>query len=66
MPWWLIVYFVVNLIIAVFCTTLFTREGYYDKDYKTNWGLAILVFIILLIAGLPIVIFGGIVLLFEG
>jgi len=68
MPWWLIAliaYGAVNLIIAVIATIIFEGLGYFFYA-PPNWGIAIIVFVILLIAGLPIAIFGAIVLLFEG
>ena len=68
MPWWVIVYIIINLAISVYCTALFKSEGYYTNwsTGKTKWGMAILIFVVLLLAGLPIAIFGGIILLFEG
>ena len=74
MPWWLIVYIVINLAIAMFCTIVTWKDGWFDRlvdrpfehGYKTNWIAVILVFIGLLIAGLPIIIIGAIVLTFEG
>lgn len=74
MTWWLIVYFVVNLIIAIFCTIVTWKDGWFDRlinrplehGYETNWIMVILVFIGLLLFGLPVVIVGMIVLTIEG
>lgn len=74
MPGWLIVYIVINLIIAIFCTIVTWKDGWFDKEvdwpfeygYETNWIMVILVFVGLLLFGLPVVIVGGIILLFEG
>jgi len=74
MPWWLIVYFVVNLIIAVFCTIVTWKDGWFDREvdrpfeygYETNWIKLILVFVGLLLFGLPVIIVGAIVLTFWG
>jgi len=68
MFWWIIVYFSINLIIAVFCTINTAKEGYYTNwsSGKTYWVIATLIFVALLIFGLPIIIVGGIILLFEG
>jgi len=30
MAWWIIVYFVVNLIITVFCTIVTWKDGWFD------------------------------------
>lgn len=74
MPWWVIAYAGVNLAIAIFCTIVTWKDGWFDKlvvrtleyKYKTNWIMAILVFVGLLLFGLPIIIVGAIVLTIEG
>jgi len=74
MPWWLIVYFAVNLIIAVFCTFVTWKDGWFDREvdrpleygYETNWIKLILVFVGLLLFGLPVIIVGAIILTFWG
>ena len=66
MLWWqiaLIVYGGINLALAIYCTIVFAKEGYYvslsEKRYgKINWGVACVVFVIFLFAGLPIAILG--------
>ena len=74
MPWWLIAYFGINLVIATFCTVVTWKDGWFDRlvdragehIYKTNWLALILVFVGLLLFGLPVIIAGMIVLTFEG
>jgi len=71
MTWWqiaLIIYGGVNLIIAIYCTILFWREGYYTNwnNGKTKRGWMILVFVILILLGLPIAIFGAVVMTLWG
>ena len=74
MSWWLIAYFGINLVIAIFCTRVTWIEGWFDKvvdrafeyGYKTNWIAVILVFIGLLLFGLPVVMVGMFVLTFWG
>ena len=74
MPWWLIVYIGINLIIAIFCIIVTWKDGWFDKlvdrpfehEYKTNWIMVISVFIGLLLFGLPIIIVGMVVLTIWG
>ncbi len=55
----LIIYFGINLIIAIIATIVFEGLGYFHYA-PPNWGKAALVFIVLMIIGLPVAIIGSI------
>jgi len=55
----LTIYFGLNVIIAIFSTIIFEGLGYYE-DYNSwgKWGIGLIVFLMILLFGIPVAIFG--------